>query len=328
LAVAVFRQSAVYVWDLDGGEQIAKFGHREVYGLSFSPDGKTLATAGWDSVVRFWDTGNWRATQEFEIPSPRGREGDTRMYTVSYAPEGGLLATAHLDGVVRVWQSDDMLLRTQFKVEWRFSYGSVGFSPDGLWLATGAAGGQVELWDPRTGAKVWDRGRHQHYVYTVGFGRDSRTLVSGSDDGVAYVWDLRPAENAAPEDLNRLWSDLNGDDSAAAYRAMWALSEIAERAMPLLTDKLHSVKTIVELGRSDEDVAPEEQQRRNRMRKLLAEKHPQVALALPIRRAAAVLTQIGTPEAKRLLEDLARRDPDGELGRIAVAALRRLPAER
>src|SRR5262249_630540 len=126
----------------------------------------------------------------------------------------------------------------------------------------------------------------------------------------------------------RLWSDLNGDDSAAAYQAMWSLSEIAERAVPLLTDKLHSVKTIVDLGRSDEDVAAEEQQRRNRLKKLLAEKHPKVTLALPIRRAAAVLAQIGTPQAKRLLEDPAARDPDGDLARIAGAALRRLPAGR
>ena len=56
LAAAVFRQSAAYVWDLKAGRQIAQLAHPQIYGLSFSPDGRTLATAGWDSIIRFWET--------------------------------------------------------------------------------------------------------------------------------------------------------------------------------------------------------------------------------------------------------------------------------
>ena len=53
LAAATFRQSAAYLWDLTSGEKLAELKHQQIYGLSFSPDGKTLATAGWDSIVRF-----------------------------------------------------------------------------------------------------------------------------------------------------------------------------------------------------------------------------------------------------------------------------------
>ena len=55
LAAAVFRQSSAYLWDLTTGQQIARLAHNQVYGLSFSPDGQTVATAGWDSIIRFWD---------------------------------------------------------------------------------------------------------------------------------------------------------------------------------------------------------------------------------------------------------------------------------
>src|SRR4029079_14995268 len=43
LAAAVFRQSAAYLWDLKTEQQIARLSHNEIYGLSFSPNGETLA---------------------------------------------------------------------------------------------------------------------------------------------------------------------------------------------------------------------------------------------------------------------------------------------
>ena len=116
-----------------------------------------------------------------------------------------MIATAHLDGTVRIWQADEMLLRTRFRVKGRFIYGAMSFSPDGLWLATGAMDGSVELWDPLTAKSVWNGGRHQSHVYTVGFGRDARTLVSGGEDGACYLWDLRPAGRRPDNDLARLW---------------------------------------------------------------------------------------------------------------------------
>ena len=43
------------------------------------------------------------------------------------------------------------------------------------------------------------------------------------------------------------------------------------------------------------------------------------------RRAVAVLTWIGTPEARRLLGEWAKADAGGNLGTVAAAALKRWP---
>lgn len=101
-------------------------GHTDpVYAIAWSPDGKTLATAGWDEIIRFWetDTGNIRREVKVadrvkgEVKVANNAQGDDlRMYAVCYAPEGEVIATAHLDGTVRIWQADEMLLRTQFQV--------------------------------------------------------------------------------------------------------------------------------------------------------------------------------------------------------------------
>ena len=348
LAAAVFRQSAAYVWDLTAGQQIARLSHNQVYGLSFSPDGTTLVTAGWDKIIRFWetDTGNIRrkvnvvdrAKREVKVTNNaqggvkvanNAQGDDLRMYTVCYAPEGGLIATAHLDGTVRIWQADEMLLRTQFQVNGSMRFGAMSFSPDGLWLATGAAwDGSVEVWDPSTAKNVWSGGRHQSEVYTVGFGRDVRTLVSGGRDGACYLWDLQPPGNRPDNDPARIWDDLAGEDGPAAFQAIRALSQMPDRAVAMLAEKLRAVKTVIDLDRVAEGNSVEEIQRLRRMKTLLIHKDPKVESAIAVRRAVSLLAQIGTPDAIGLLHNLAKQHPTRDVARFAAAAVDRLTIPR
>jgi len=299
LAAAVFRQHSAYLWDLTNGRRIARLPHQHVYGLSFSPDGKTLATAGWDRIIRFWETETGKIRKEINV-AENAAEGspDVRMYAVCYAPTGGLIATAHLDGTVRLWHADSMKLRQGFEVGGRFLFGAISFSPDGLWLATGAMDGTVSLWDPLTADRVADVGAHEHHVYTVGFGRDSRTLLTGGGDGLCYLWDLRPRGKPSEKDPARLWSDLVGTDSAAAYRAMWGLAGMPGQAVTLLVEKTHDWEKLAADSSTDEQ-------------------------STAARRAVSVLAQICTPDAIRLLEKWAKENHHGILGPPAAEALKR-----
>lgn len=192
LAAAVFRQSTAYVFDLVNGICVARIKHRQIYGLSFSPNGRTLATAGWDSVIRIVDTQTWKALRQVKVDDGGV---DARMYAVTYSPAGGWLATAHMDGRVRIWNAHDIKQLKRFDVRGGFAFGALAASPDGLCLAAGSSTGEVGLWDPSTGQQIWEAGKHRGRGYTVGFGRDSRTLVSGGADKVGYLWDLKPTGN-------------------------------------------------------------------------------------------------------------------------------------
>jgi len=59
----------------------------------FSPDGKTLASAGDDGVIRLWETNT--AQQRLEI------KAGTRC--LSFSPDGRKLASSHADTTVLVW---------------------------------------------------------------------------------------------------------------------------------------------------------------------------------------------------------------------------------
>ncbi len=322
LAAAVFRQSAAFVWNLESGQQITRLVHPQIYGLSFSPDGRHLLTAGWDSTIRFWDMDSGGLVREVKVADEQ-QGGDLRMYAVCCAPEGDLIATAHLDGWVRIWNAEPMRLRTRFQVAGRFIHGAMAFSPDGLWLATGAMDGTVSVWDPLASKIVRNVGRHQSYVYTLGFGGDSRSLVSGGSDGLCYLWDLRPSGARADRDLARLWLDLVGEDGPTAYEAMFALFEIPDRAVAMLAENLRAVKTLVDLDRIADASSDEESQRRRRLAKLLVERDPKAKLAIGVRRAVSVLAQIGTPEAMESLKSLSEQSPKTDVGRLAAAAIAR-----
>ena len=211
----------------------------------------------------------------------------------------------------------------------RFIFGAMAFSPDGLWLATGSMDGSVNVWDPLGGKSVWNVGRHQSYVYTLGFGRDIRSLVSGGSDGLCYLWDLRPPGGRADHDLARLWHDLVGEDGSAAYEAIFALLEISRPRGRHAGGESAPVKTVVDLDRVAEGSSREEAQRRRRLTTLLVEKDPKVKLAIGVRRAVSLLAQIGTPAAVESLKELAKQGATTEMGRLATAALGRLrPAPR
>src|SRR5712692_754341 len=67
-----------------------------VYGVAFSPDGKLLATAGFDSLVKLWEY-------------PSGKElrtltGHTKpVYSVAFSPDGLTLASSSDDQTIRLW---------------------------------------------------------------------------------------------------------------------------------------------------------------------------------------------------------------------------------
>lgn len=356
LAAAVFRQSSGYLWDLASGGQIAKLPHRDIYGLSFHPDGQSLVTVGWDSQLQKWDTATGELLQtvraskddppllqepETDADSARNTfinvmpQDDLRMYTVDHSPDGRLVATGHMSAAIRIWQADGLLYLWTFPSGASFTYDALRFSPDSLWLASGLSGGSVILRDPRTGERVWNSRSHQETVYNISFGRTARELVTGSSDGVCYLWDMAPRSAASqssnprdplPEvDLTglspvELWDALVAG-GARGYAAGWKLSESPDETVALLREKLLPIKTVVDTEYLDPTLPPVQAEVRRLQSEFGLESDPTRERVTTVARALAVLQQLDTPAAAELRAGLAQRDD--ELGRRAQALDRR-----
>ena len=182
----------VRLWDAETGSLIHTLrGHTSTVGsVAFSADGNTLVSGSFDKTVRLWDaeTGTLRKTFESTIAVRR----------VAFSPDGRMLALTGTNyPAVLLWDAETgSLIHTLSPpvlpgddFDYRPTFVSVAFSPDGNTLATGTNGGAVLLWDTETGTLQNTLTGHTNLVDTVAFSPDGRTLASNGLRAV-FLWDV------------------------------------------------------------------------------------------------------------------------------------------
>jgi len=115
-------------------------GHQNyVLAVSFSPDGKTLASGSADNTLKLWNVADGK-----EIRTLRGHKDS--VLAVSFSPDGKTLASGSSDATLKLWNvADDKEIRTF--TGYQDSVQAVSFSPDGKTLASGSADNTIKLWD-------------------------------------------------------------------------------------------------------------------------------------------------------------------------------------
>jgi WD40 repeat protein len=115
-----------------------------VSSVSFSGDGKLLASASADRTVRIWDVATWKCITTLV--------GHTDMvFAAVFHPDGKRLASAGRDGSIWLWDlaSRQEVTRLQGHTNYVFS---LAFSPDGTSLASGSGDYTIRIWDTESPA--------------------------------------------------------------------------------------------------------------------------------------------------------------------------------
>jgi WD40 repeat protein len=359
LAAAVFGK--LFLWN---ATTLKEVGHVKadslVRSFAIAPDGRILAFCEGDDLLRFW-----HVPSNLQIPPDRPpRQGDLARYP-TFSPNGRLVAAfsprkrAVLLFEANTGEQIGPVIREIDDVR------QIVFAPDGRGLAMSTSDRVVRVWQLDTGAELYrfDAGEA---VGPLAFSPDGKMLATAQTASV-LVWDVSGRRGKYRPRLlkdksikiDQLWERLRSRDAARATEAIWDLTAMPDRAVPLLAKQLSprvapgpdQIQKWMKDLQHDRFVVREQAQAELAKLEEIAEPWLKKALAdnppLELRRRAEqllktltttlptpnklqaqrgieALEMIGTPEARSVLERLAAGAVGSEVTRQAQAALDRL----
>jgi WD40 repeat protein len=188
--------------------------------VSFSPDGKTIASIPENGIVKLWSadgvlkstiTGDGETINDLSF-SPNGQTialafnnktiqirdingglqktifGHTSGVTsISFSPDGQIIATASNDKTIKIWDSNGNLKKTITGHSAEVNH--VSFSPDGHTIATASNDKTIKIWDINGNLKKTITG-HSAEVNHVSFSPNGHTIATSSNDKTIKIWDI------------------------------------------------------------------------------------------------------------------------------------------
>ncbi len=159
----------------------------KIEALSFSSDGKRLASAADDNTVIVWDLANGR-----ELLTYRGHKD--KLKAAAFSPDGTTIASAGGPDIV-LWDSRTGKEKQSLKGHAGYVT-CLAYRPDGKALASaGSEDKSVRVWDLGTGKETVNLGPQNSQIFSVAYSPDGKLLASANGDGAVNIY--------CPESKNR-----------------------------------------------------------------------------------------------------------------------------
>ncbi|MFE1747417.1 caspase family protein [Coleofasciculus sp. H7-2] len=192
LLASAGADKTVRIWTINNMKTTSEGG---VYSVSFSPDGKMFAAAGWDETIQLWRRDG--ITGKALIKTLSGHQSTITAVAWSPDSKGGktspLLASASADKTIKLWRDGTLIQTLTGHTD---GVTSISFSQDGQLLASGSADQKIKLWRVADGTLIQTLRGHSDAVNSVSFSPDSQFLASGSADNTVKLWNIGTKKNA------------------------------------------------------------------------------------------------------------------------------------
>lgn len=190
LVLAAKGADTITFWDVASASEafILPVRGRRIEGLTFSQEGKRIATASVDpeSSSEVFDLSERRALFS---PFPG------LVNAVAFSPDGKLCATANRDKTATILDT-----ATGQRLISLLGHGEqvrdIAFSPDGTRLATAGADNEARVWDAASGQLLFTLSGHTHWIDGIAFSPVGMRLATASHDGTVKLWNVNAHADA------------------------------------------------------------------------------------------------------------------------------------
>lgn len=245
-------KGVAYAISVNDGTTLRAFsGHTDaLHTLAVSPDGKLLATGGYDQKIRLWDMATGAQTRLLS-----GHNGS--INGLSFRPDGKVLASASADRTVKLWNVATGERLDTFSQPTKEQF-AVAFSADGKTLIAGGADNRIRVWSISAKAVegsnpiLATKFAHEGAVLGIAYSPDGRSLLSTASDKTIKLWDAGTMVERTLLEKQSDWANAVawiGNDRVIAARqdgtsAVYAIAKPAAMAKPKAAPAKPEISTV------------------------------------------------------------------------------------